>query len=302
MQLTEARTKELMASKQADDAAAVINALNLEINLLKRKLKMYESEKANETIAQGLQNQQDDINEEADREFDDMVNHPLDVSVLPGVGGDLNKATLFDKWKMNEFLFSPDTPAASQYHDKEAVDMLVRATHAEYSGVNRQTKSRIAKAKRNKAASELSLDTSRVSTASAFGLGANAYEALSGNFDLLDIPLTKDPNYDSLSPMTKNATKTDYKDYQFFLNNSSTQMWGGKSSFDRNNRARMNLWATSIENPDKHLNNTRPSSKSIRLTAIKRDVSSQPKSDSTHTPSKKTLASIGATTIKKMVV
>ena len=77
-----------------------------------------------------------------------MAADQINIPILPNIGGDPSSATPFERWKMQQFLYSPDTPAASENHDKQVVDMLTMAATSAYNekrSVTRPTKTIIAK-------------------------------------------------------------------------------------------------------------------------------------------------------------
>lgn len=139
-EVADARKEAIVSNKQATLAAEMTAQLNLEISALKRKLKSLEAEK----IAAGP-----NPNVLSDAEVNSMMSNDLiNISLLPNIGGDPNKATAFEKWKIQQFLYSPDTPAASESHDKHVVDMLtMAATSANHKkrDITRPTQTLIAK-------------------------------------------------------------------------------------------------------------------------------------------------------------
>lgn len=203
----------------------MVGSLNYEINLLRRKLKISEGEKsaannANENYQMSYA--------AADAEVDQML---ADTTGSFAATKFVDKqqelsATPFEKWKMNQFLFSPDTPAASEEHDKAVVQMLLEASAAQFNDDFRKpTKSGIAKMKRSSSHGATSLlqplgtslgnRSHLVSTAEG---GANVYETVgAGVLDALDLP--------PFSAVGGARRGQDEKIY-FLDKAASTTMWG----------------------------------------------------------------------------
>jgi len=203
----------------------MVGSLNYEINLLRRKLKISEGEKsaannANENYQMSYA--------AADAEVDQMLadtGSSFAATKFVDRQQELS-ATPFEKWKMNQFLFSPDTPAASEEHDKAVVQMLLEASAAQFNDDFRKpTKSGIAKMKRSSSHGATSLlqplGTSHgnrshlISTAEG---GANVYETVgAGVLDSLDLP--------PFSAVGGARRGQDEKIY-FLDKAASTVMWG----------------------------------------------------------------------------
>lgn len=132
---TELRTNAIVSRKQADEASELAGALNIQILTLKRKIKALEENKAASTPKP---------NDLADMEVDAMLGEGLEMYEIPpntAKGLDMLSPSPFERWKMQEFLYSADTPAASAGHDSHVVNMLVRAATSEMGkkGVDRPT-------------------------------------------------------------------------------------------------------------------------------------------------------------------
>lgn len=242
-QALDARTKELLANRQAHEAAEMINSLTLEINALKRKLKAHSDAEKSQLEKINAQNNQMQ-NEIADFEVDEMNEQKDMDKIIPltnaAVLGD-NKppatATPFERWKMNQFLYSPDTPAAAANHDKHVVDMLLEAATAEFDDdIHRPTRSGIAKYSR-RSLTPMGLKP-LLKSASAQGglkqstiLGADIFENLAAEF-----LKTSDPDAHYIPSHHK-------PDQTYFLSKSQpAAMWGQGQRFDKTNMGRMNLW------------------------------------------------------------
>lgn len=124
-QTAESKAKELVAKSKSEEATSIVNQLNLELNVLKRRLNVIEAERI-ETNAPLSVHHQMAMSEEAEIEVDHMLSASLPLVVPRNISEKVQQAaTPFDRWKMNQFLFSSDTPAASEQHDAHVVDMLL---------------------------------------------------------------------------------------------------------------------------------------------------------------------------------
>lgn len=206
----------------------MVGSLNFEINQLRRKLKMSESDKPGAT---GTGNSASEIYQMSYAAADAEVDHMLseNTSSFPATKfvdrqQELS-ATPFEKWKMNQFLFSPDTPAASEEHDKAVVQMLLEASAAQFhDDFRKPTKSGIAKMKRSSSHGTgllQPLGTShgnRTHLSSTAEGGANVYETVGvGLLDNLDLP--------PFSAVGGARRGQDEKIY-FLDKAASTAMWG----------------------------------------------------------------------------
>lgn len=118
------RTNTIASNRQANEAAELISNLNLTILQLKRKLKT-----AEETKAAAAPKPNELADEEVDAMFDDGDH--MEYSIPAGTGGDLQSAAPFERWKMQQFLYTADTPGASINHDQHVVNMLAHAASAD---------------------------------------------------------------------------------------------------------------------------------------------------------------------------
>lgn len=262
-QAADARTRELFANRQAHEAAEIIQSLNIEINNLKRKLKATaDAEKANQQAQTTLNHQL--ANEMADYEVDQMmegvnIDKIATITNASLVGTKPHpSATPFERWKMNHFIYSPDTPAASEAHDKHIVDMLLEAATAELDdSIYRSTKSITAKKKRSVTSSGLRPIRSSSSGRHVGGIaggGANDFEVM--GLDLLTNP--------QVSPSSPVMADRQYKSY--FLSQSDPKpMWGQKERFNSNDTGRINLWAT---NPNSAMGGMAPATAAGVATTI----------------------------------
>ncbi len=227
-----AKAKEIMATRKVEEAADTINSLSIEVNSLKRRLRALESEK---NAGNGRSSSQhfDNINAIADEEVEELfqqdVKSQIPNYIDPAVA---NAATPFDRWKMNSFLYAPDTPAGSKAHDTHAVQMLLLSSTAEISPdrITRPTLTSVARSRKI-----LSSSQPLSSSASPFS------------------PTTKNPHLSSSA--------------QFFLGNDADQTWGNKTAFDRSNMGRLNLWATTDEPPLSALRESREKQRRTLTTA-----------------------------------
>ncbi len=231
----EAKAKEILATKRAEEAMEMINALTLEVNRLKRRVRAAESERQQHNPTGLLSvEQQQQMNEYADDEVEEMFEREVRTGVPRDISEKvLNAATPFDRWKMNQFLFAPDTPAASLTHDRDAVEMLVHASQEDlhyapgHDPLTRPTKSAITK--RRKAKETKSYIHNDILRAQTSTLGANDYEILNNNLQSLTSGLGGvDLNLSIVSPTRPGSVDKD--DERFFLNSSAEQMWGTNSN------------------------------------------------------------------------
>ncbi len=238
------------------EAHEMILSLNLEINTLKRKLKLQESERGTNTFSTTNSNAANNevfnrMNQHADDEVDQLMGADMNIPVLPGTGGRPDLATPFDRWKMQQFVYAPNTPAASEAHDKAVVDMLLAASTMQLQDdYAKPTKSGIAKMKRLVSLTKLRVADKkegydyRLGTATADAGGANGYEGVGEDFDNTGAQSLRNSGSWSLAVPRVQHTAEDEK---FFLEMSSP-MWGGGPRFDRDNMGRNNLWASSTVN------------------------------------------------------
>lgn len=124
---SEAKINAAIANKRADEATELIQTLKIEISALKRKIKELASQDEELPDVHGA-SLHIAANAEVDKMMFDMQNK---VRFPPNTGGHPERATPFQQWKMQHYLWSADTPAASELHDKHAVDMLADAITAE---------------------------------------------------------------------------------------------------------------------------------------------------------------------------
>ncbi len=133
-EVTEARRDAVIANKQFAEAADAIVGLKREIQSLKRKVKEIQTEKPSDDRStfsmpkdisgapMGFSGSSN-FGNEADGEVDKLMSTKIKVSLPNGIATS-SKTTTFQEWKMQQFLFAPDTPAASINHDKAVVDLL----------------------------------------------------------------------------------------------------------------------------------------------------------------------------------
>lgn len=131
---SEAKINAAIANKRADEAAEIIQALKIEISSLKRKLRELQTADDELPDVNGAS-----LHALASVEVDKLAfNSQNKVKFAPNTGGHPENATPFQQWKMQHFVWTPDTPAASALHDKQAVDMLADAVTSDtLRGLNR---------------------------------------------------------------------------------------------------------------------------------------------------------------------
>jgi hypothetical protein len=66
----------------------------------------------------------------ADQEVDEMMKKGLSIPIPKKTGGNVDEATSFQRWKIQKFLWTPDTPSASENHEMHTVDLLAQAATA----------------------------------------------------------------------------------------------------------------------------------------------------------------------------
>lgn len=138
-EVTAARKEAFIANKQFVEATDAIVGLKREISALKRKLKEVVMEKEDdddkpmnvalpEEVMSGgaMLGASSTFAEKADHEVDNMMNRKINISLPNGISTSA-KTTTFQEWKMQQFLYAPDTLAGSKNHDKSAVDLLNKA-------------------------------------------------------------------------------------------------------------------------------------------------------------------------------
>ena len=156
-EVTEARRDALIATKQFGEATDAIVGLKREIQSLKRKVKDIQIEKQEDELftmpkdagasAMGFGGTSN-FGESADGEVNSMMKQKIKIPLPNGISTSA-KTTTFQEWKMQQFLYAPDTPAASMNHDKAVVDLMFAAA-SQPQGIDlpdRFTKSIIAKKK-----------------------------------------------------------------------------------------------------------------------------------------------------------
>lgn len=129
---TEARMEAVLANKRAEAAAELISSLKIEISSLKRKLK--ESPQATTgAIGDEPPNipRYETIGQLADREVEAMMKKGLQYNIPRKTGGNTDNASTFQKWKIQQYIYTPDTPAGSLDHDVHTVDMLSEMAYDE---------------------------------------------------------------------------------------------------------------------------------------------------------------------------
>lgn len=131
---SEAKINAAIANKRADEAAEIIQALKIEISCLKRKVReLQTSDEELPDVSNAA------LHAIASAEVDKMsFNQANKVKFASNTGGHPERSTAFQQWKMQHFLWTPDTAAASQEHEKHTVDMMADAITAEtLKGLNR---------------------------------------------------------------------------------------------------------------------------------------------------------------------
>ena len=60
----------------------------------------------------------------ADQEVDALLRQRIPLRQLPLTGGDVSSLTPFQQWKVQSFRYATDTPAASEHHDFNVVNLV----------------------------------------------------------------------------------------------------------------------------------------------------------------------------------
>jgi hypothetical protein len=173
-QAESAKAREIAANRKVEEATEIINSLSIEVNSLKRKLKAFE-EKAPGQGNSVMQNFQY-INDVADTEVDQLLTSEVRNAIPNYIDPLVAKAaTPFDRWKMNEFLYAPNTPAGSRSHDKHAVHMLLQAATAEMAAarIDRPTKTSITRTRKILASQSPPRSLQETADSSAFFLNSS---------------------------------------------------------------------------------------------------------------------------------
>lgn len=123
-----ARMNEVSCKKQTSEAVEIIQNLKIEISSLKRKLKESTAQRLEASnLSSSSEWNEGNVFAQADAEVDVMFATAPKIKFHRDHGGDPNKATPFQQWKMEKFIHTADTPAGSLNHDKHTVDMLAEA-------------------------------------------------------------------------------------------------------------------------------------------------------------------------------
>ncbi len=138
-EVTAARSGAFIANKQFVEATDAIAGLKREISALNRKIKEIQTEKEDddkpmnvalpEEVMSGgaMLGASSTFAEKADHEVDNLMSKKVNIPLPNGISTS-SKTTTFQEWKMQQFLYAPDTLAGSKNHDKTAVDLLNKAT------------------------------------------------------------------------------------------------------------------------------------------------------------------------------
>ena len=229
----------------------MITSLTYEINALKRKFKI------NDDKSSQSQQANRNIYKVADTEVDEMMSSPSPTN--KSRSGRLTRrvecvavpesATPFDEWKMSQYIFSPDTPAASLNHDKSVVEMLLATTTSELlrpttnnNDIDRPTINSISKRRHRQGDSSFSPQSSSPEQ-SPYAKGTNIYETAKADF--LDAP------YMPFNMLTVGMERAVISSDPFqptpmiAAAAAATTMWGGDVVRpDRDNLGRLNIWTS----------------------------------------------------------
>lgn len=133
----DAKKKAFSEIKRADGAAELVHALRLEVSALKRQLKSIKDESAAADEGLLLGSFSSNPTKRADIEVEQMFQRSLSsrqrspprtpssiISTTTSAFQPSQAFTPFQEWKMQKYLWTPDTPAASEFHDSVAVEAL----------------------------------------------------------------------------------------------------------------------------------------------------------------------------------
>jgi hypothetical protein len=207
-----------------------VTSLNFEVNLLQRRLKIAEGEKTTANDSYQMSHQAADAEVDAMLGMGGVGGGSGGSGGMSGTGGihmahsKPESAITFEKWKMDQFLYSPDTPAASEQHDKQVVQMLLAAATQDFNDdYTKPTKSGIAKMRRPTSSLQGGSPLKPLSSSgNRGGGGADLYETMGVGF-LADPEAV--PSYNAHGGGDANL---------YFLDRSPHSMWGhgqgGKAS------------------------------------------------------------------------
>jgi hypothetical protein len=137
-EVTAARKEAFIANRQFGEATDAIVGLKREITALKRKLKEVQTEQKEDDKPMNVTMPQEVLSggamlgaassfaDKADHEVDSLMSRKINIPLPNGISTS-SKTTTFQEWKMQQFLYAPDTLAGSKNHDKSAVDLLNKA-------------------------------------------------------------------------------------------------------------------------------------------------------------------------------
>lgn len=151
IQYEEAKIREQVALNKVEEASQIISDLTSEINLLKSQIKSMQEktgsglgQSSNNMVETSLIEKQHQINEQADEEVDHLLSLPLKTFPSSNIPNNstsvsysstcspllLQQATPFDRWKMDQFIYTTDTPGGSINHNSDVVDVLIQAANS----------------------------------------------------------------------------------------------------------------------------------------------------------------------------
>ena len=173
----EARIGMLTAKKQSIAAADIIDNLRLEVSSLRRKMKDVTADgkpllpSANYSTSTSTNY---NLGVSADLEVDEWMKKGLSVQLPKKTGGNVDEATSFQRWKIQKFLWTPDTPAASENHEIHTVNLLASAATSAslkaLAAIEKPTKGGIGKMKSLRTSADYS-DSNNKSSSSGNGNG-----------------------------------------------------------------------------------------------------------------------------------
>lgn len=230
-----AKAEAIAAKKQGNEAAEIITSLNLEISSLKRRVK--EREKSDSAANKDANNPLNPLNmqDAADEEVDEMMRRGVhgapfgmalqeDSDAKVALNRDIYTrrvkdntidrviSTPFQRWKMEQFLFVPDSAVDTAFDEQVKLEELLADATAELTSenfVNKRKKKLSALSKTVHGSSQ-----SRGSTANSL------------------------PKMNLYSSAKLSPSKLDS---EYFLD-AEAPTWGSDPKFNRENLGRLNVW------------------------------------------------------------
>uniref|UniRef100_A0A7S0XDC1 Uncharacterized protein n=1 Tax=Chromulina nebulosa TaxID=96789 RepID=A0A7S0XDC1_9STRA len=258
----EGKKEAMIAKKQATEAMDVIQSLRYEIHTLKKLLNenQLKSSSSNDrssvrrvsispsknqlgSASPTITTNQVSLGVLADREVDEMFNK------LEGQSNERsNHATSFQIWKIKNFIYTSDTPSASEFHDDQAVKQLAQAKAIELAD---QTIGELPSHRLTKS----SLSRTRPSISRPQTMSSNSL--LDNDFELPNISMNSIRNNLPASPIgrhnhqhMKEQVTTSKLVNKHFGGVDRVGMWGSDNKLI-DDKAKVNIWNPKYQSPIK---------------------------------------------------